>query len=368
MTDADVVVVGGGPAGLATAIRARMAGLSVVVLERSEAPVDRACGEGIMPDGVAELDAMGVRVAACRAFAGIRYVDGGLEAEGRFPGPPGIGVRRTVLHEALIRRAGELGAELRFGTGVTGLTAAGVAIEGGELRASWVVGADGRTSKVRSWAGLNGRSHRPGRFGLRRHFRLPPWTDLVEVHWHDAGEAYVTPVADDLVGIALIWHGPRLAFERMLGCFPELARRVAGAPEASRELGGGPFGQRARRPAEGRVALVGDASCCVDPISGAGVTLALHEAAALADAMSHGDLGRYRAAHARLRRVPVALAGLLEQAAHRPSLRRRLLKALAASRTLFDDALAVGTGARSLSLLGRGGAANLAWELARHAV
>ncbi|MGB6361235.1 MAG: FAD-dependent oxidoreductase, partial [Thermoanaerobaculia bacterium] len=63
----DVVVVGGGPAGLATAIAARDLGLAVTVLERRQPPIDKACGEGLMPDGVRRLAALGVRLEPERA-------------------------------------------------------------------------------------------------------------------------------------------------------------------------------------------------------------------------------------------------------------------------------------------------------------
>src|SRR5262249_12736081 len=93
----DLVVVGGGPVGLAAAIHAADRGLSAVVLERRTPPLDKACGEGLMPPGVAALGALGVVVPehARAPFVGIRYVDGDTVAEARFADGPGWGVRRT---------------------------------------------------------------------------------------------------------------------------------------------------------------------------------------------------------------------------------------------------------------------------------
>lgn len=107
----DVLVVGGGPAGLAAAIRAASAGLEAVVVEPRTTPVDKACGEGIMPGGVAALRDLGVRVSG-HDLSGIRYTDGRRSAEAAFRGGPGAGVRRTELHTALHARAAALGVRV----------------------------------------------------------------------------------------------------------------------------------------------------------------------------------------------------------------------------------------------------------------
>jgi flavin-dependent dehydrogenase len=113
----DYAIVGGGPAGLAVAILAALAGRRAVVIERTRGPVDKACGEGLMPPGVAWLGRMGVEVApACaHPFRGIRYVDGEVVAEADFAEGPGLGIRRTALSSAMRLRAAALGAELRQG-------------------------------------------------------------------------------------------------------------------------------------------------------------------------------------------------------------------------------------------------------------
>src|SRR5918911_4350702 len=88
--DADLLVVGGGPVGLATAIEGVLAGLSVVVLERRGSPVDKACGEGLMPAARSALDRLGVEVSG-REFTGIRYCAPGTSAVARFRQGPGVG-------------------------------------------------------------------------------------------------------------------------------------------------------------------------------------------------------------------------------------------------------------------------------------
>src|SRR5689334_11014644 len=108
--DADVLVVGGGPGGLATALHARRHGLSVIVAEPRDGPIDKACGEGLMPGGLAELTALGVDPAGM-PFRGIAYLSERQRAEARFRTGPGRGVRRTTLHAALEARAKEQDTE-----------------------------------------------------------------------------------------------------------------------------------------------------------------------------------------------------------------------------------------------------------------
>jgi len=361
----DLLIVGGGPAGLATAIRARLAGLGVAVLDRARPPIDKACGEGLMPDAVARLREIGV-VPRGLPFRGIRYVDRGAVAEGVFPqvGPQagGLGVRRTELHEALVRRAEEVGVDLRWGVKAEGLREGGVETDQGILAARWIVGADGLRSRVRQWAGLDGGAGFLLRYGVRRHFAMAPWNDFVEVYWGPGCEAYVTPVAPDQVGIAFLWSGRKADFDDLLASLPELRARVAGAPLASRDRGAGPLRQRARAVRKGNVALVGDAAGYFDAITGEGLAVALHESAALMEAIGSGDLGRYAAAHRRINRLPDLMTGLVLALERRPRLRARAVRALAAEPALFSRLL--GVHARTLPPRRLGlGALRLAWRL-----
>ncbi len=158
----DLVVVGGGPAGLAAAIAAAQRGLEAVVLERRSLPADKACGEGLLPAGVRALERLGVRglldPAGVSRLAAIRWIDGALSAEARLPAPGGLGIRRTYLSRALAARAAELGVEVRTGEDVRrhrrGADCVEVDAAGGAVRARLLVAADGLASAIRRREGL----------------------------------------------------------------------------------------------------------------------------------------------------------------------------------------------------------------------
>ena len=299
---ADLLIVGGGPAGLATAIEARLAGLEVAVIDRRRPPVDVACGEGLMPAGVDRLSSLGVEIpeAEGAVFRGIRYFDGKIEAVARFTIGTGLGLRRTLLHRALVQRAEELRIGLFWGITVQGLEEEGVLTDRGRFGGRFIVAADGRLSRMRKMAGIATSIPTRRRFGIRRHYRMTPWAETVDVFWTDVGEAYVTPVGPEMIGVAMLSRTRPLDFDLQLKQFPELARRLDGAPVASRDRGAGPFGHRPEAVFRGRLALVGDASGSLDPITGEGLAVAFSQAEALVRAISRGSLDDYAADHRRI--------------------------------------------------------------------
>jgi len=172
----EVLVVGGGPAGLAAAIAARQAGFEVAVIDCARPPIDKACGEGIMPDGLAALDALGVQVDVRQAapFRGIRFIDGPREVGASFPNGVGYGIRRTLLHQWLVDRASRCGVSLHWSRRVTGLSTDGLLVEGEVVSSRWLIGADGQNSKLRKLSGLEPARRPPIRLGFRRHYRIAP--------------------------------------------------------------------------------------------------------------------------------------------------------------------------------------------------
>ena len=275
-------MLGGGPVGLATAIEARLAGLGVTVVEARDGVIDKACGEGLMPGALPLLHRLGVDPVGM-PLLGVTYTDGRRRVDHRFRTGPGRGVRRTTLHAALAARADDLGVARIIGK-VDGVEQddSGVRVSGAELptvTGDWLLAVDGLHSTVRRTLGLERpvRTHR--RFGLRKHYRVQPWSDLIEVHWSPRAEIYVTPVAPDVVGLSLL-GAPRTDFDETIASIPALHDRVDGVAEVSDLRGGGPFRQRATSVRKGRVLLVGDASGYVDAITGEGLRLGFDQARA----------------------------------------------------------------------------------------
>ncbi len=329
----EVLVIGGGPAGLAAAIAARSKGFDVTVVDAAEPPIDKACGEGVLPAGVEILRRLGVQLSTDDAhpFRGIRFFGNGVSVEAAFKFGSGLALRRTRLHEVLARRASEVGVRLLWGTRVTGAS---------KLSCRWLVGADGQNSRIRRDAGLDAARHKSLRFGFRRHYRIPRWTDFVEVHWGPRCQIYVTPLGPDEVGIALLSRDSHLRLDAALGDFPELQGRLAGAEVSSAERGAVTVSRRLRRVFRGRTVLIGDASGSVDAIAGEGMSLSFHQAVALSEALFTGDLRSYQAEHSRLARRPTFFASLLLSLDRFPALRRCVFRMLAIEPTIFAKLLA----------------------------
>jgi menaquinone-9 beta-reductase len=350
MERADVCVIGGGPAGLAAAIAACQRGLSVIVVDGLKPPIDKACGEGLLPETQKALGELGIAVSSedgCR-FRGIRFVEKETQVSADFAEGQGIGIRRTLLHQKLLERAEACGVQLRWQTTVQGIAASVVRNSRGEIAAHWIVGADGSSSRMRQWSGLEASTRNTWRHAARRHYRIKPWSLCAEVHWGKRAQAYVTPIgAEEVCIVVLAEKAQEAEFDRALENWPELRERLAGAELSSRERGAITVMHRLKRVTRGNVALVGDASGGVDAITGEGLRLAFRQSLALAEALERSDLRGYERAHRELARHPMRMGKLMLVMARNEGVRQRSFTALASKPQLFEDLLAMHVGRAS---------------------
>ena len=327
----DLLVAGGGPGGLVAAIHAARAGLETVVIDRRPGPIDKACGEGLMPHTVAQLENIGVTLRG-KAFRGITYLDSTHRVEAPFRAGSGLGVRRTVLSEALYDAAAAAGVRI-ITSEIGAVSQDGVSVRCADLRARYLAAADGLHSPIRRSLGLDLPSRGRRRWGIRRHYDIAPWSDTVEVYWARDTEAYVTPVAEDRVGVAILTSQQGKFGDHLLE-FPALLARLDGVAHG-RDRAAGPLRQRVRHRAAGRVLLVGDAAGYVDALTGEGMGIAfggaeLAVACVLADAPQDYD----RQWRAMSRRYRLLTAGLLHAGAI-PAVRSMIVPAAAALPAAF---------------------------------
>jgi flavin-dependent dehydrogenase len=320
----DLLVVGGGPIGLATAIHARMAGLDVVIIEPRENTIDKACGEGLMPEAINLLNEMGVYPTGIDFF-GIKYISGKRSIDARFSRGRGVGVRRTELYDALHQRAVQLGVQWHKAK-VTDLNQHSDWIEAAGIKGRYLIAADGLHSSVRSILGLHVENTKLRRYGARQHFYHEPWSDLVDVHWLDGAELYVTPVSKEIVGIAVLGVRP-LDFKAAIASVPEIAMRLKDAKAASELKGAGPLRQNTSARTKGRAILVGDASGYVDALTGEGLRIGLAQARAAVNAVVKHDPKSYEKEWLKITRSYRVLTGSLTWAAAHPPIRKLIVPA-----------------------------------------
>jgi menaquinone-9 beta-reductase len=323
---------------LAAAIAARLKGFDVVVADAAQPPIDKACGEGLMPDSLDALRRLGIAFDPEQSFAfrGIRFIGEGGTVSADFPRDCGIALRRVRLHQLLIDRAQELGVKLQWRTRVTDID---------DIRARWIIGADGQNSRVRRWADLNATRSESFRYGFRRHYRVRPWSDFMEVYWGPGCQMYVTAVDREEVCAAVLTRDPHTRLNDALPHFPELARRLQGAVTLSEERGALTVTRRLRRVYRERTVLIGDASGSVDAITGEGMGLSFRQSLALADALVANNLEQYQKAHRRLARRPALMAQLMLTLDRFPLVRPGVLRTFAAKPVIFERLLAVHVGA-----------------------
>jgi flavin-dependent dehydrogenase len=363
----DVIVIGAGPAGIATAIAANQRGLRTIVFDARTPPIDKPCGEGLLPQGVAALRSLGIHLNSAIAvpFTGIRFTGGESSAYAKFPDSAGFALRRVRLHQFLIERAIQAGVIFHWGTRITRMDSRHVTAGDMRISYTWLVGADGQNSMVRNWAKIGPMSTSGKRFGFRQHFRARPWPNLVDMYWGEHCQVLATPTDAQEVCVTLLSRDAGLRIGKALPLFPALAGKLQGATPTTRELGNATSLNRLPFVTRGRVALVGDASGSVDAITGLGLSLAFQQANSLAEAFERGNLAHYESAHRKIAFMPALMSRLMLIMDRNAWVRRRALRLFEDKPWVFSKLLSVHAGALPLSSLRVGEMIDFGWKLLR---
>lgn len=366
-TRSEVIVVGAGPAGIVAAIAAQKRGKQAIVLDARKPPIDKPCGEGILPQGIAALGTLGISLPAEDAFPfrGIRFADSHYSVRADFADETGLSVRRIRLHQLLTDCAVEAGVIFRWGARVTQIDEYTVTTPLERFSYDWLIGADGHNSYVRKWAGLDPRAIRKKRFGFCTHFDLEPWSDVAEVHWAHGCQIFITPMRRHEVGIAVISRDPQLRFEKAIQHFPFLANKLRGAKPTTRELGDTTGLRILPTVTKGRIALIGDASGTVDAVTGHGLSLSFQQAISLAESMQERDLEHYESSHKKIASLAITMSRLMMLMSESDWIRRRTLRLFQITPSLFANMLAIHTGTVPLSDVGVAEIADFGWRFLR---
>ncbi len=345
--EADVIVVGAGPAGSTTAYYLAQAGLDVLLLEKSRFPREKVCGDGLTPRGVKALVGMGISVREQDGWVrnkGLRVIGAGKRMELPWPelsSYPDYGLvrPRTDLDEMLARRAQQAGARLLEGVTVTGpvlddRTGRITGVTGKPAEADKertyasrvVVAADGNSSRLSVAMGLRKRDDRPLGVAVRTYYRTPRHDDDYLESWLDLwdgdrllpGYGWIFGMGDGTSNVGLGLLNTSVAFGHT-DYHAMLRKWLKGMPAAwgfteenrTQPIRGAalPMGFNRTPHYFNGLLLVGDAGGMVNPFNGEGIAYAMESAEILARTITQA-LARARRAETErvLAGYPKALA------------------------------------------------------------
>lgn len=309
--DAEIIIVGGGPAGSTAAFFLARAGCDVLVLDRATFPRDKPCSEYLSPQAGRLLQEMGALDALehgpSARLTGMRvHAPDGTTFAGSFGAPTGftpfrdygIAVRRPILDALLLARAEQAGARIREGMDVRDVDRAddgrvtGVVVRtNGEaitLRAPLVIGADGLRSVIARRTELGVHGSWPRRLALVCHFSgVTHDGNVGDMHVFDGGYAGFAPVGGGMTNVAVviptrqsreIGNDREAIMDHLIKFTPRVAARLASAERVTPVRAVGPFNWHARKAWARGAVLVGDAADFFDPFTGEGMYAAMRGA------------------------------------------------------------------------------------------
>lgn len=376
--EADVLVVGAGPAGAAVSILLARQGYRVLLVDRATFPRDKACAEYLSPACNQLLAQLGVLEAVLAAspqrLQGMRITDHrGRSCWGRFVHHGqclyGLALPRLVLDHLLVQQACREGVEFRTGLWVRQPLLDGQRVSGIQgvqaqrqvtVRARLVIAADGLHSTLARRLGLVRRVRWLQHVALVTHYAgvhpLRPWGEMFLI---PAGYIGLAPVSDTLINVSVVVRAAHLAAAQQnpavfaaqtVQDHPELQQRFARAVRTKKLLVTGPMAQRTACPQHDGILFIGDAAGFFDPFTGQGIYLALHSAVLAATvahrALRSGDLSahqlrRYGFAHQQAFRDKYRLSALIQLGLRVPWLANYVIDRLARRPTLADTVVGV---------------------------
>jgi geranylgeranyl reductase family protein len=381
---ADVLVVGGGPAGAATSYWLAKAGVRVVCIERKVFPRDKTCGDGLTPRAVKQLTDMGLYGAleAYHRYTGLRAVAHGITLELQWPDHPvfpdhGFVVKRRNLDQIVFEHAGAAGAEMHQGTEaiapiVEGGLVTGAVVkdkasgEAREIRARYVVIADGANSRFGRALGTARNRSYPLGMAIRTYYESPlhdePWIEsCLDVRDRNGssmpGYGWIFPVGDGTinVGIGLLstfrdWRDVNTShlMREWAATAPDYWKIDAENPVCAPTGGRIPMAGSVNPKVGPTWAVVGDAGGSVNPFNGEGIDYAYETgrqvAELLAEAIATGDgmaLQQYPKWLEAEYGLYFKVARLFAQVIGQPALMRELTRVGMRSRSLMDWVLRI---------------------------
>ena len=303
-----------------------------------------------MPDAQKDLTALGIQVTAQDGvpFDGIAFISGRHYVAAHFERGTGMGIRRLQLHSLLVERCRQLGVRLSWGSRVDAARDKAWSLDGESCSYRYAIGADGQSSRARQSIGLGQGNILSRRFGARCHYHVRPWSRLVEVHWGDLGQAYITPVGPEEICVATVARSPATRMDEVLASLPVLRAHIEGAELVSKMRGALTTTRKLHRVTAGNVALTGDASGSADAVTGEGIALSFRQARLLAEAIAVDNLAIYEGGHPAILRMPHHMSRAMLMMDTWPWLRERAMGLFAAQPQLFAYLLALHLGERAL--------------------